>query len=56
MRIFDKPKDYEAFEDILAEAVRREKMRLLAYCVMPNIGIWFFGRVKTATSRRSSAG
>ncbi len=36
MRIFDKPKDYEAFEQILVEAVRRVKMRLLAYCVMPN--------------------
>ena len=36
MHIFDKSKDYEAFEQILAEAVRRYKMRLLAYCVMPN--------------------
>jgi len=36
MRIFDKAKDYEAFERILVEAVRRVKMRLLAYCVMPN--------------------
>jgi putative transposase len=36
MRIFDKAKDYEAFEQILADAVRRVKMRLLAYCVMPN--------------------
>jgi len=36
MRVFDKSKDYEAFELILAEAVRRAKMRLLAYCVMPN--------------------
>ena len=36
MRIFDKAKDYEAFETILVEAVVRTKMRLLAYCVMPN--------------------
>jgi putative transposase len=36
MTIFDKPKDYEAFERILADAVHRVKMRLLAYCVMPN--------------------
>jgi putative transposase len=36
MRIFDKTEDYEAFERILAEAVRRVKMRLLAYCTMPN--------------------
>ena len=36
MRIFDKSKDYEAFESILADAVVRTKMRLLSYCVMPN--------------------
>ena len=36
MTIFDKTKDYEAFEQILADAVARVKMRLLAYCVMPN--------------------
>ncbi len=36
MRIFYKPEDYEAFERILVEAVRRTKMRLLSYCVMPN--------------------
>ncbi|MCE5266994.1 MAG: transposase, partial [Planctomycetaceae bacterium] len=28
--------DYEAFERILGDAVRRTRMRLLAYCVMPN--------------------
>ena len=36
MTIFDKTNDYEAFEQILADAVARVKMRLLAYCVMPN--------------------
>jgi putative transposase len=36
MEIFDKEKDYDAFERILGEAVRRVRMRLLAYCVMPN--------------------
>ena len=36
MRIFDKGQDYEAFERILDEAVEHVKMRLLAYCVMPN--------------------
>ena len=36
MQIFAKAEDYEAFERILAEAVRRVKMRLLAYCVMPS--------------------
>lgn len=34
--IFEKDADYEAFERILQEAVARVKMRLLAYCVMPN--------------------
>jgi putative transposase len=36
MRIFDKLEDYEAFERILEESVRRVKMRLLAYCILPN--------------------
>jgi hypothetical protein len=30
MRIIDKSKDYEAFEQILADAVRRAEMRALA--------------------------
>lgn len=34
--IFDKAEDYPAFERILEEAVEQVKMRLLAYCVMPN--------------------
>jgi putative transposase len=36
MQIFDNQKDYDAFERILDEAVERVRMRLLAYCVMPN--------------------
>ena len=36
MTIFEKPEDYAAFEQVLEEAVARTKMRLLAYCVMPN--------------------
>lgn len=36
VQIFDDEKDYELFEAILEEAVRRYDMRLLAYCVMPN--------------------
>ncbi len=36
MRIFDKAEDYQAFERILEQGVVRVKMRLLAYCVMPN--------------------
>jgi putative transposase len=36
MTIVGKAKDHEVFEQILADAVRRVKMRLPAYCVMPN--------------------
>jgi len=36
MSIFDDAGDYEAFETVLAEAVQRTQMRLLAYCLMPN--------------------
>lgn len=36
MTIFDKDQDYLAFEDVLAEAVERSRIRLLSYCVMPN--------------------
>ena len=36
MPIFDDDGDYEAFEQILGEAVARFETRLLAYCLMPN--------------------
>ena len=36
MKIFDDDSDYEAFEQVLAEAVERTQTRLLAYCLMPN--------------------
>ncbi|MCD5382150.1 MAG: transposase [Candidatus Pacebacteria bacterium] len=36
VQIFDTPKDYIQFEEILEESVERYDMRLLAYCVMPN--------------------
>lgn len=36
MTIFRKDADYQAFEDILHEAVDRTGMRLLAYCLTPN--------------------
>jgi putative transposase len=35
IRIFDKPDDYAAFEQVLEAAVERTKTRLLAYCVLP---------------------
>jgi putative transposase len=34
--LFELPADYEAFVEILAEALRRFPIRLLAYCIMPN--------------------
>ena len=36
MPIFEKDADYEAFENVLIEAVARTQTRLLAYCVMRN--------------------
>jgi len=36
LTIFDDQADYEAFENVLLQAVERTKTRLLAYCVMPN--------------------
>jgi putative transposase len=36
MGIFKKDADYEAFERIVADAVERTEMRILAYCLMPN--------------------
>jgi len=36
IRIFDDAGDYEAFENILAQAVLRTETRVLAYCIMPN--------------------
>ena len=34
--LFEKPEDYAAFERVLVEAVERERLPILAYCVMPN--------------------
>lgn len=34
--LFEKPGDYTAFETILAEAAVRTRIRLAAYCLMPN--------------------
>ncbi len=36
LAIFDCDEDYAAFERVLAQAVTRFDMRLLAYCLMPN--------------------
>lgn len=34
--LFEKPRDYAAFETILGEAAIRTRIRLAAYCLMPN--------------------
>ena len=36
MRLFHKPGDYEAFEQVLAEGIERYPVELLTYCLMPN--------------------
>ena len=36
MTIFKKDEDYEAMQRIMLEAVERTKMRILAYCLLPN--------------------
>jgi putative transposase len=36
LEIFASDDDYAVFERVLAEAVARDQMRLLAYCLMPN--------------------
>lgn len=36
MRLFSKPKDYDAFEEIIEETLRRRPMRICAYALMPN--------------------
>ena len=36
MTLFHQDGDYAAFEAVLAEAVERFEVKLLAYCVMPN--------------------
>ncbi len=35
-QIFQKEKDYAAFEKILLEGGEKFNMRILAYCIMPN--------------------
>ena len=35
-RIFGKPRDFEAFEEVFVEAKKRLPIRLLAWCVLPN--------------------
>ena len=36
MQLFEKPADYQAFEQVLRETLDEAPMRICAYCVMPN--------------------
>ncbi len=36
LRIFKKPRDFEAYEEILAAGLDRFDMRMCGYCIMPN--------------------
>ena len=36
MQLFRKPADYQAFERVMIEAHKRHRMRILAWCIMPN--------------------
>lgn len=36
MRLFSKPRDYDAFEDIVERTLETCPMRICGYCVMPN--------------------
>ena len=35
-RLFDKPADYVAFEELLEETLAKQPMRICSYCLMPN--------------------
>jgi len=36
LRIFESDADYQLFEELLSDTLKKTSMRLLAYCVMPN--------------------
>jgi putative transposase len=36
MRLFDKPRDYEAFEEILGETLAKTPLRVCGFCLLPN--------------------
>jgi len=56
LALFEKPADYLAFENILKEAHDRTDVRIAAYCLMPNHGIFYCGLEATESYRRSCAG
>lgn len=54
--LFEKPADYAAFEKILQEAHTQTRLRIAAYCLMPNTGICCSGLGRMANYRRSCGG
>jgi putative transposase len=38
MRLFHKPGDYQAFEQVLSEGLQRYPVELLTYAILPNLG------------------
>jgi hypothetical protein len=44
LRLFHKEGDYDAFEQVLIEGLKRYPVALLTYCLMPNH--WHLGGVK----------
>ena len=56
LELFDKPADYSAFEKILGEAHHRTGIRIAAYCLMPNLGIFCCGHAQTESYPKLCAG
>ncbi len=49
-KVFHKPRDYEAFVDLIARAKARHELRVLAFCVMPNTFILLYGLIRMEIS------
>jgi putative transposase len=57
VELFEDAGDYQAFEKVSIEALDLHRgMRLCAYCLMPTISIWFYGRKPMGSCRASCNG
>ena len=55
--LFHKTEDFEAFERMMVEAIERSRIKLYAYCLMPNhCGIWWSARRSTGRWGDSASG
>ena len=43
-RLFSRPSDYEAFEDVVEETLEKIPMRICSYCLMPNHWHFVYGQ------------